>query len=87
MTNNLKLPAYPTNYVDSYGSVNCGVNSTGESLWCSTPGGFTKLELAALMIAQGRLGNQKIEANNEAHVDFAFRCVAIAKAVLEEANK
>lgn len=79
---NLKLPAYAqsiavTDSGDTYGSV--GPDS-----------GFTKLELGALMIAQGHVNNfdmgnhtptpQFLEA-------FSAKCVCLAKAVLEEANK
>jgi len=44
--------------------------------------GFTKLELAALMIAQGGQGLEVIDEKI-----FAQSCVKIAKAVLEECNK
>lgn len=44
------------------------------------------LEKAALMIAQGRLAYQTIPATNEAHTDFAYRCVAIAKTVIEQSK-
>lgn len=82
---NTKLPAYPTSVVDNYESVFCGLNSQGEPLWCSYPGGFTKIEMASLMIAQGIVAKEGTET-----IDFPLlsrMSVSLAKAVLEEANK
>ena len=45
--------------------------------------GFTKLELASLMIAQGFVTDQSNPLND----DLAKLAVAFAKAVLEECNK
>lgn len=68
----IKLPAYPC--VDSYESGNVFTASAG----------FSKLELASLMIAQGLMadGFNPIDS-----ITFASECVTIAKAVLEQANK
>jgi len=48
------------------------------------PCGFTKLEYASLMIAQGAISDGQMP-NNDAKL--AAVCVLFAKAVLEEANK
>lgn len=53
--------------------------------------GFTKLEKAALMIAQGHITNFAGNGNglpSDAFLKaFSSKCVAVAKAVLEESNK
>lgn len=72
MSDNLKLPAYPTLF---YNEVTGAAN--GHSA------GFTKLELASLMIAQGICA----ETCDRGHTFIASESVKIAKAVLEEANK
>jgi hypothetical protein len=46
--------------------------------------GFTKLELASLMIAQGYVANGGFAIIDRAIAEY---CVQTAKAVLEEANK
>lgn len=71
---NLKSPAYP---------------------WTDTRGdrleffeGFTKLEKAALMIAQGMASSgQYLTQSHAEHVAMANTAVSLAKAVIEEANK
>lgn len=86
--NNIKLPAYPLPLTS---------NGEGEikdaSDWEGSNTGFSKLELASLMIAQGYAANslgsdQGIQppALLQPH-EIADRAVALAKAVLEEANK
>lgn len=79
---NLKRPAYPQ-------PIAAREDGTFETSWGVHEdfAGFTKIERASLMIAQGRLAKGAVPASNDAHADFAYRCVAIAKAVLEEANK
>lgn len=78
---NLKRPAHPQPIAFADG------NDTAQTAWGVHDdfAGFTKLEKAALMIAQGF-------AYNYAHVPgqsvaIAERAVELAKAVLEEANK
>lgn len=75
---NFKLPAYPLPLVN---------NSDGEvkdaSDWNGSNTGFTKLELASLMIAQG----MAYAKTPNQYGWLAKECVDIAKAVLEEANK
>lgn len=79
MQDNLKLPAYPLPLVS---------NPEGEikdaSDW-EGPTGFTKLEKAALIIAQGIVSNG--DYVNKGEELIAADAVVIAKAVLEEANK
>jgi hypothetical protein len=77
---NLKLPAYP---VISGGG-------TFENGYDGFKPGFTKLELASLMIAQGHVNNFDMGNHTPAPQfleAFAAKCVCLAKAVLEEANK
>lgn len=69
---NLKLPAYPI------------VDTTDKS---SISPGFTKLELAALIIDQGLIARFGITDKSVKHEVIAARSVALASAVLEEANK
>lgn len=69
---NLKSPAYPTELKNSVGG------NSGNAK------GFTKLEMASLMIAQGFSACPSMQ---EADETFANNCVSLAKAVLEEANK
>lgn len=70
---NLKLPAYPN--IDSYENGNI----------CTPQSGFTKLELASLMIAQGLMSSTQFSDNKDNYI--ATQSVKLAKAVLEEANK
>lgn len=49
-----------------------------------TDTGFTKLELAALMMAQGYIANPSLEIGAAQISEFS---VKVAKAVLEESNK
>jgi hypothetical protein len=69
---NLKLPASPTLLYDETSGKPNGHRS-----------GFTKLELASLMIAQ----SIAIDFTPNQDEYLSERCVEIAKAVLEEANK
>lgn len=73
---NLKLPAHPIGEKEFHRF------SEQMAPWT----GFTKLELAALMIAQGLMANHRATPN-QYHGWVAEPAVAIAKAVLEEANK
>lgn len=84
--NDFTLPAYPTFPIDGYGSSFHGILPNGDSAWCSLPGGFTKLEVASLMIAQGIMA-RGIYTPNQYQGYVAEPAVAIARAVLEEANK
>ena len=65
---NLKTPVYPCNS-DLPGQPHVG---------------FAKLELASLMIAQGRLHGGWIP---ESRVDFAKYCKELAQVILIEANR
>jgi len=47
--------------------------------------GFTKLELASLMIAQGLQSHPNFRDAH--HMEIAIKAVNLAKTVLEEANK
>jgi|HubBroStandDraft_3_1064219.scaffolds.fasta_scaffold08371_2 hypothetical protein len=76
---NTRLPAYPLPLVQ---------NSEGDVKDASDWGGnmgFTKLELASLMIAQGLMSNTLFCDNEDNYI--ARDAVKLAKAVLEEANK
>lgn len=79
--NNLNRPASPQPIAFS------GDNSNAQTSWGVHEdfAGFTKLELASLMIAQGMLS--RITKLPEEKEDYAARAVQLAKAVLEEANK
>ncbi|HXP52998.1 MAG TPA: hypothetical protein VN922_23845 [Bacteroidia bacterium] len=76
---NTKLPAYPTLiYNEATG------NPQAQEL------GFTKLEKAALMIAQGMIQRQDKQYDPETTKGveaISSVCVDVARAVLEEANK
>lgn len=74
---NTQLPAYPGIY---YYTDEGGENMSAH---CE---GFTKLEYATLMIAQGKCVNGFPCLSQDDRV-FARHCVDLAKAVLEEANK
>ena len=85
---NLKLPAYPTFEIDGSGSSFHGILPNGDYAWCSNPGGFTKLELASLMIAQGLMDLKLYDPETTRGVEaISTVSVHVAKAVLEEANK
>jgi hypothetical protein len=71
--NNLLLPAYPIH------------TEAGHYNGHADFDGFTKLELASLMIAQGLVSNPKF--GNHENDDIGEDSVRVAKAVLEEANK
>lgn len=70
---NSNSPAYPN--IDSYENGNI----------CTPQSGFTKLELASLMIAQGLMSNTQFSDNKNSYI--ATQSVKLANAVLEEANK
>ena len=80
---NLKLPAYPRYYE--------GMSSDAYA----DNAGFTKLELASLMIAQGMIASGKWNAEDfhrkpydaDGHSAGFTYAVLNAKAVIEEANK
>jgi hypothetical protein len=79
---NLKLPAYPL----PLANVREGeVTDTGD--YCKDNRGFTKLELASLMIAQGIANMWGVRTDTGSDDIIAIVSVRIAKAVLEEANK
>lgn len=71
--NNFQLPAYPIINQE-------GTSSEDRAVFY----GFTKLELASLMISQGFIsgGFNPIDS-----ITFPAECVRIAKGVIEEANK
>lgn len=70
---NLETSAYPI------------VDSTDKS---SISPGFTKLELAALMIGQGLLANSPDWSEKETSINWvSINSVKYAKAIIEEANK
>lgn len=78
--NNLDLPAHPTEVQWSEGKIGKD-HQNGYST--SLAYGFSKLELAALMIAQGLCADHTMDSVNV----IPEMSVRIAKAVLEEANK
>lgn len=73
---NLKLPAYPV----------IGGGGTFENGYDGFKPGFTKLELAALMIAQGMMASDANIKKSEMD-QAANNCIEFAKAILEQANK
>lgn len=76
--NNLQLPAYPT--IES-------VNHAGELVETKTKdNGFTKLELASLMIAQGLVTKYNLKEPSDQNI-IARLSVELATEVLKEANK
>lgn len=88
---NFKLPASPFFEYNEpgYGNALCVYyKDGGKQILPFTPG-FTKLEKAALMMAQGRLNTYGhfSEVNDKWAETFAKTSVIIAKAILEEANK
>lgn len=75
---NIKLPAYPLPIArHNSGTLNTTLDVDNTSV------GFTKLEVASLMIAQGIMANK----NNPGEHWVAKTSVIVAKAVLEECNK
>lgn len=81
---NLKLPAYPSPVRYENGiRVDNQIGNGG----LMQEVGFTKLELASLMIAQGYASNPGGEWGDEPEEAIAFQSIRLAKAVLEEANK
>lgn len=70
---NTKLPAYPT------------TTDNANEIYEVAGKGFTKIEMASLMIAQGMVSG--IGQNPIVYQSVASSCVLLAKAVLEEANK
>ena len=79
---NLKLPASPQAiYLEENGHPRAGA----EYDWDFS--GFTKLEMAALMIAQGAIASGNYKSGDGKTADLAEYSVRTAKAVLEEANK
>jgi len=73
---NLKLPASPHLIISDYAEA---------SYTDPAKGGFTKLEYASLMIAQGVISHGwPMQSSIDSLVAFS---VGTAKAVLEEANK
>jgi hypothetical protein len=73
--NNLLLPAYPIGEDDFNRFSDCRGPWTG----------FTKLELASLMIAQGLIQQGFVAQDDIVYIKT--HSVRVAKAVLEEANK
>ena len=69
---NLKQPAFP--YIEYDKAASCAP-------------GFTKLEYASLLIAQGYASNAGGQWPDDVEGAIAFQSVKLAKAVLEEANK
>jgi len=77
---NLKLPAYPQPItMGSEGDILIPVMHHPDF------GGFTKLEYASLMIAQGIAQREFVDTGDRDYI--SMRAVKLAKAVLEEANK
>lgn len=75
---NFQLSAYPVHFtLDEKRNAYVTSDDVGSA-------GFTKSELASLMIAQGGLTDGSIVKDNQ---DYARYCVRLAAAVLEEANK
>lgn len=83
---NLKSPAYP--FLDfneaGYGNTISVWQPDGGKQLFPFNYGFTKLELAALMISQGNMAQGGTIGSD--HI-WAARMVSLAKAVLEQANK
>ena len=81
---NFKLPAYPLPIaLHNNGTLNTTLDVDGASV------GFTKLEKASIMIAQGMVEKywSKDLDNDKLIPAFSRLCAKIATAVLEEANK
>jgi hypothetical protein len=76
---NLKEPSYPLIHWETADNGAPGMFSNG---------GFTKLEMAALMIAQGYVSDRNNMLKGTANYEgIAQLSITIAKAVLEESNK
>lgn len=80
---NLKLPASPQSIAFHPES---SVPQTSYGLPTDLSG-FTKLELASLMIAQGMLSGPHKWAGYDMPKTISINAVAVAKSILEEANK
>lgn len=80
---NLLSPAYPVNLILD-DKQNTYVSSLDLE---ANVGGFTKLELASLMVMQGLMAGRKYRILREEYTEMAQSSVILAKAVLEEANK
>lgn len=79
---NLKLPAYPLSIaLHNNGTLNTTLDVDSASV------GFTKLELASLMIAQGMVSCDEWVSGKDPYNHISKQSVLLAKAVLEEANK
>lgn len=86
---NLKLPASPFFEWNKagYGEAVTIEFSDGSAYHIPYQTGFTKLEKASLMIAQGMLSGPHKWEKEPVLKAISVNAVAIAKAVLEEANK
>ena len=83
---NIKLPAYPHQSWEEV-STEMGDNQIAH-FTSDNKAGFTKLELAALMIAQGMLANSPDWSEKDTSINWVgINSVKYAKAILEEANK
>lgn len=83
--NNLQLPAHPFTTYDTVSNgegANIPIHYTD-----AAQSGFTKLELASLMIAQGYIAAGAYKDDEQEGMEISRCSVSIAKAVLEEANK
>jgi hypothetical protein len=69
---NLKQPSFP--YIEYDKAASCAP-------------GFTKLEYASLLIAQGYIANGAYKNDEQEGYEIARCSVNVAKLVLEEANK
>lgn len=83
--NNLELPAHPTEVQWSEGRIG-KLHQNGNATYLTY--GFTKLEKASLMIAANMSAQIYSDGMTDQQLDHIKRSsVAVAKAVLEEANK
>lgn len=82
---NLKLPAYPQQTWEEVG-LHGGISAAAHSTDSRYPG-FTKLEFAALLVAQGYISAGAYKDDEQEGLEIARCAVNVAKAVLEEANK
>jgi hypothetical protein len=80
---NLNSPAYPQLTWEEV-AMNQGKNQIATYTSDKFPG-FTKLEIAAIMVVSGFAGNSRISIDD--NEKCARQVVALVKAVLEEANK
>ena len=83
MKDNLELPAYPLPLVGNHeGEVKDASDWEGSNI------GFTKLELASLMMASGMIQGAWTDGFPTGQMDnIKVESVKLAKAVLAEANK